>query len=184
VGEAKKLHFLRRMADACPISTETKKGSMKKHLLIGVMAAVLAFPLIRPVAAEPVDAAAQARAEAQQNAEDHATLVEARVAALKAGLKLTPAQEKHWDPLEKVLREVVAARSARRKSFLAQAAEFHAKDEVVQGMTLVGKNLVARGEELQKVAAAATPLFDSLDAAQKHRFALLLHSFAAPSALN
>jgi hypothetical protein len=176
------------MAEACPISTETKKGSMKKHLLIGVMAAVLAFPLVRPAAAETVDAAAQeqakAQAEAQQYAEDHATLVEARVAALKAGLKLTPAQEKHWETLEKVLREVVAARSARRKTFLAQAAEFHEKDEVVQSMKLVGRNLVARGEEMQKVAEAAAPLFESLDAAQKHRFALLLHSFAAASAPN
>jgi hypothetical protein len=167
------------MGDASQIRTK-KKGSMKKHLLIGAMAAALAFPAIRPAAAEPVDAAAEAR----QYAEDHATLVDARVAALKAGLKLTPAQETNWNTLEKVLREVVAARSARRLAFLAQAAAFHEKDEVVQGMKLVGKNLAARGEELQKVAEAAAPLFESLDAAQKHRFALLLHSFAAPSALN
>jgi hypothetical protein len=153
---------------------------MKKHLFIGAMAAALAFPAFCPTVAEPVDPAVEAR----QNAEDHATLVEARVAGLKAGLKLTPAQEKEWNALEKVLREVVAARSARRQAFLAQAAEFHEKDEVVQGMKLVGRNLAARGEELQKVAEAAAPLFESLDAAQKHRFALLLHSFAAPSALN
>ncbi|WP_294536508.1 Spy/CpxP family protein refolding chaperone [uncultured Rhodoblastus sp.] len=155
---------------------------MKKHLLIAALAAALAFPAFCPAAAEPVDPAEQALAK--QEAEDHATLVEARVAALKAGLKLTPAQEKDWTALEKVLREVVVARAGRRKAFLAQAAEFHEKDEVVQSIKLVGQNLVARGEELQKVAAAAAPLFESLDAAQKHRFALLLHSFAAPNALN
>lgn len=152
---------------------------MKKHFLIGVMAAALAFPAIRPVAAEP----AEAQALAQQSAEDRATLVEARVAALKAGLKLTSAQEKHWDALEKVLREVIAARSERQKTFQEKSAEFHEKDEVIQGMKLGGRDLVARGEELQKVADAATPLFDSLDAAQKHRFTLLLRSFAPSSAL-
>ena len=156
---------------------------MKKHLLIGFMAAALALPTIRPVAAESVDAAAEAQALAPHSAEDRATLVEARVAALKAGLKLTAAQEKHWDSLEKVLREVIAARTGRQKAFQEKAAELHEKDEIIQGMKLGGKDLVARGEELQKVAEAATPLFDSLDAAQKHRFTLLLRSFAAPSAL-
>jgi hypothetical protein len=168
-----------------PISTETRKVSMKKHLLIGFMAAALALPMIRPGAAVPVDAATQAEAQAlaQQSAEDRATLVEARVAALKAGLKLTPAQEKHWDTLEKVLREVIAARSARRNVFQEKSAEFHQKDEVIEGMKLGGGDLVARGEELLKVADAATPLFESLDAAQKHRFTVLLRSFAATSAL-
>ena len=151
---------------------------MKRHLLIGVTAAFLAFPAVRQAAAEPADPSTQA----QQTEQDRATLMEARIAALKAGLKLAPAQEKNWDTLEKVLRDVASARAARRKAFGEQAAVFHEKDEVIQGMKLGARDLVARGEELQKVAEAAAPLFDSMDADQKHRFTLLLRSFIAPSA--
>ncbi len=151
---------------------------MKRHLLIGAMAAVLVFPAIRQAAAETADPSTQA----QQTEEDRATLMEARIAALKAGLKLTAAQEKNWNSLETVLRDVVGARAARRKAFKEQAVVFHEKDEVIQGMKLGARDLLARGEELQKVAEAASPLFDSMDAAQKHRFTLLLRSFVAPAA--
>ncbi len=150
---------------------------MKRHFLIGVTAALMAFPAISQTAAEPAEPSSQA----QQSEEDRATLMEARIAALKAGLKLTPAQVKDWDSLEKVLREVSSARATRRKSFREQAMVFHEKDEVIQGMKLGAKDLIARGEELQKVAEAAAPLFDSMDADQKHRFTLLLRSYIAPA---
>ena len=39
--------------------------------------------------------------------------IRARIAALKAGLKLTPAQEKNWPALETALREQAKARAAR-----------------------------------------------------------------------
>ena len=150
---------------------------MKKQLLIGVMAALLAFPALRPAMAEPADAA-----QAQQSEEDRLVLAEARVTALKVGLKLTAAQEKNWDSLEKVLRGVIDERATRRKAFAEQLVALRDKDEVIQGLKLGAKDLAARSGDLDKIAVAATPLFDSLDAAQKHRFALLLRSFAGQSA--
>jgi len=150
---------------------------MNRHFVVGVMAAGLALSLVRPAMSLPA-----APSAVQLTDEDRAALAEARIAALKAGLKLTPAQQKDWEALEKVLRDVVSARVARQAAFRERAAELHDKDEVVQGMKLGAKDLIARGEELQKVADAAAPLFDSLDAAQKHRFTLLLHSFVASSA--
>jgi LTXXQ motif family protein len=149
---------------------------MKKHLLLAVTA-LLAFSPLRPAAAQSADASAQAR----QFAADRATLVDARIAAIKAGLRLAPAQEKDWDVLEKVAREVIAARAARRQEAMSEAAAFRDKDDVVSGMKLASKELIARGEELEKVAEAAAPLYATMDPAQKHRFAVLLHSFA-PSA--
>ncbi|MCI4678900.1 Spy/CpxP family protein refolding chaperone [Rhodoblastus acidophilus] len=150
---------------------------MKKHLLLAVAAAVLALPLLRPAAAEP----SQSQAQAQKFEADRATIVDARIAAIKAGLRLAPAQEKDWDNLETVAREVIAARAARQQEAMKEAAAFHDKDDVIDGMKLASKELIARGEEVQKVAEAAAPLYASMDAAQKHRFAMLLHSFA-PSA--
>jgi hypothetical protein len=154
-----------------------EEDSMKKHLLLAVTAAVLALPLLRPAAAE----SSQSQAQAQQFEADRATIVDARIAAIKAGLRLAPAQEKDWDNLEKVAREVIAARAARQQEAMKEAAAFRDKDDVIDGMKLASKELIARGEEVQKVAEAAAPLYASMDAAQKHRFAMLLHSFA-PSA--
>ncbi len=152
---------------------------MKKHLLLAATAALLAFPAIGlPAAAETPETAAQAK----QASEDHATLVDAKIAALKTGLKLTTGQEKNWESLEKVLREVAAARSARKAEARQQASDMLDKDEVIAGMKLGARLLKARSEDLEKVSEAAAPLFASMDEAQKHRFALLLHSFAGHSA--
>ncbi len=84
--------------------------------------------------------------------------------------------------MENVLSDVVKARAARRQAFRDQLAALREKDEVIQGLKLGAKDLAARGEDLQKVAEAAAPLFESLDAPQKHRFALLLRSFAGQAA--
>lgn len=155
---------------------------MKRYVLTAVMAASLAFPFARPVLAEPPAEAADAAAQAQQAEADRLTLIDARIAAVKAGLQLTPAQEKDWTNLEQVVRGVIAARAARQVAAIKEAAAFRETDDVVSGMRLAAKDFVARGEELQKVADAAAPLFASMDAAQKHRFATLLHSFAPVAA--
>ena len=96
-------------------------------------------------------------------------------------MRLTPAQAKDWDNLEQVARQVIAARAQRQKEAMKEAAAFRDQDDVVSGMKLASKDLIARGEELQRVAQAAAPLFASMDATQRHSFAVLLHSFA-PSA--
>ena len=75
-------------------------------------------------------------------------------------------------------RDVISARAARQIADVNEAAAFRDKDDVVSGMKLAARDLVARGQELQKVADAAAPLFASMDPAQKHRFAVLLHSFS------
>lgn len=41
----------------------------------------------------------------QPNAEDAAAFADARIAGLKAGLKLTTEQERHWPALEQALRD-------------------------------------------------------------------------------
>ncbi len=94
---------------------------------------------------------------------------------------MTAAQEKNWESLEKVLREVAATRIARKAEARRQASDMLDKDEVLAGMKLRAKLLKARSEDMDKVAEAAAPLFASMDEAQKHRFALLLHTFAPRS---
>jgi hypothetical protein len=157
------------------ISAFLKKGSMKHFLFAAAISGLLAFPLAQQSAAQP---AADATAQAQQSEADRLTLIEARIAAVKTGLQLTPAQQKDWDNLEKTVREVITARAARQIADMREAAAFRDKDDVVSGMKLAAKDFSARGAELSRVADAAAPLFASMDTAQKHRFAVLLHSFS------
>jgi zinc resistance-associated protein len=154
---------------------------MKKHLLVAATAAVLAFPSLLPAVAQTAEPAEAAQG---LTPEDRATLVEARIAAVKTGLHLTAGQDKLFAAFETKLLDLVKVRSARRAEARAKANALRDKDETIQLMQLGADDLQFRAEELRKFADAAAPLFASLDAAQKHKFALLLRTFAKPGATN
>src|SRR4029078_9790148 len=105
----------------------------------------------------------------QLNAQDMSAYTEARIAALKAGLQLTAEQEKNWPALEKTLRDSAKARSER---FAARASADKPKDPV-ERLRLRADMMSQRGASLKEIADAAAPLYQSLDDAQKRRFAKL-----------
>jgi hypothetical protein len=151
---------------------------MKKHILIAATAAaLLAWPnLSSSVLAAPPEAPQGAgMPHPQFSPEDFAAFTDARIAALKAGLKLTPAQEQHWPGLETALREQAKARAARMAEWREKAKEPQEHRSVIEGLQQGAKRHATRSAELEKLAAAAKPLYDSLDDAQKHRFGPLLH---------
>src|SRR5260370_19836834 len=53
---------------------------------------------------------------AQLTADDIAAFTDARIAALKTALKLTPAQEKNWPAVEQALRDISKERLAPREA--------------------------------------------------------------------
>src|SRR5260221_739783 len=53
---------------------------------------------------------------AQLTADDIAAFTDARIAALKTALKLTPAQEKNWPAVEQALRDISKERLPRREA--------------------------------------------------------------------
>lgn len=112
------------------------------------------------------------------SAEDKAALTDAHIAALKAGLKLTPPQEKNWPGLEVVLRDVAKARSARMAEWRQKAKEGHEHPNLIEGLQEGAKALTTRAEEMNKIADAAKPLYDTLDDRQKRRFGVLFHAMA------
>jgi zinc resistance-associated protein len=101
------------------------------------------------------------------SAEDITAFGEARIAALHAGLKLTPEQEKNWPAVESAMRELIKQRSARL------AASGDRPTDPVERLELLADTLTQRGAALKKLADAAGPLYKSLDDAQKHRFLML-----------
>jgi len=103
------------------------------------------------------------------SAADISAFGDARIAALHAGLKLTPEQEKNWPAVESAMRELAKQRSER---FAARASAERPQDPIAR-LALRADVLTQRGAALKKLADAAGPLYKSLDDAQKHRFVML-----------
>jgi hypothetical protein len=114
------------------------------------------------------------------NAQDISAFADARVAALHAGLKLTPDQEKNWPAVEGALHDFAKQREGR---FAARASADKPKDPI-ERLGVRAQAMESRGAALKKLADAAEPLYQSLDPAQKHRFMILArlnHSFGRHS---
>jgi hypothetical protein len=103
-------------------------------------------------------------------AEDISAFTDARIAALKAGLELTPDQEKDWPALEKALRDNAKLRSER----FAARASADKPDDIVARWKTRGEMMTQSGNSLKAMAEAAQPLYQSLNDAQKRRFAVLV----------
>jgi len=142
-------------------------------MLKTVVAGAAALVLVAGVAvrAETGTADSQtAAAEAHGLAEDHGAFVSARVAALHAGLLLTPDQEKAWPAFEKAYRELAEVRDQHL---------FHAHDgeslDPLQRAQRRADTLAAHSTASRHYADALAPLYQTLDDGQKRRFALLQH---------
>jgi zinc resistance-associated protein len=107
------------------------------------------------------------------SAQDMAAFTDARIAALKAGLQLTPDQAKNWPAFEQALRDMAKLRMDRvlghqegKQQDQAAAAPF---DRLARHADAMAKT----GAALKQIADTGAPLYQSLDDAQKHRFRIL-----------
>jgi zinc resistance-associated protein len=106
----------------------------------------------------------------QPRAEDRAAFLDARLAALHAGLKLTPDQDKSWPAFEQAYRELAAQRGERTN---AARGERDQAGDPIQRAQRQADALTKSGAALKSYADAAAPLYQSLDDGQKQRFAVL-----------
>ncbi|MFG1298280.1 Spy/CpxP family protein refolding chaperone [Xanthobacter sp. V3C-3] len=156
-----------------------------KRAVIAATAAALIAGSAATFAANPGTGAgpgngpgAERAARWQPSAEDRAILTDARIAALKTALKLTPDQEKLWPGVETALKDVAKDRAARRDQ--ARAAREAARQastapDPIARMRAMATRMDAGAADLRKIADAADPLYKTLDDAQKHRLNALLH---------
>lgn len=103
------------------------------------------------------------------SAEDVTAYGDARIAALKAGLKLTAEQEKNWPAVERAMRDMAKQRSDR---FAARASADQPKDPVAR-LKARAERMEQTGAALKSVADATAPLYQSLDDGQKRRLVVL-----------
>jgi len=110
----------------------------------------------------------------QLTADDVAAFTDARIAALKTALRLTPEQEKNWPAVEQALRDISKERAARRAARGTAGQPVDATERLRERADA----LAARAAALRRLADSEKPLYQSLDEAQKRRFAIAMR-FAA-----
>ena len=108
--------------------------------------------------------------------EDRAAFADARIAAVHAGLKLNPDQEKLWPPVETAVRDFAKLRIDRANARMnAKPDDAQKPDDPVARLRQRADNMATSAAALKKIADAADPLYKTLDDGQKRRLALLTH---------
>lgn len=122
--------------------------------------------------------------------EDRAAFVDAKIASVKAGLQLTPDQEKLWPPVEAAVRDFAKqrmaqanaraserdARRAERDLKGSQDGKPSAPDQTRDPVARLRERADRMAETaagLKKIADAADPLYKTLNDGQKRRLAVL-----------
>jgi LTXXQ motif family protein len=117
---------------------------------------------------------------ARMNPEDRAAFTDARIAAVKAGLKLSPDQEKLWPPVEAAVRDLAKLRIDRANARMNARPDDAQKDaqnndDPVTRLRDRADTMAATAAAMKRVADAADPLYKTLDDGQKRRLAILTH---------
>jgi hypothetical protein len=102
-----------------------------------------------------------------------AAILDAKLAGMKAALKLTPDQEKAWGPFESAVRAAVKEQGDAMRAM----REREGKGEhlsPIDRINEISDRLAKASSEIKQVGDAAKPLYDSLDDLQKREFGPLL----------
>ena len=110
----------------------------------------------------------------RMNPEDRAAFVDARIAAVHAGLKLNADQEKLWPPVEAAVRDFAKLRIDRANARMNATPDDAQKDPVAR-LRERADNMATSAVALKKIADAADPLYKTLDDGQKRRLTVLTH---------
>ena len=167
---------------------------MMRHILLPL--AALAVCVFAPAAQAASDESSgpMGMERMQHWAADHEALLDAKLAGLKAGLKLTSDQDKLWPPFETAVRDAAKLHMEQMKSMMEHMQKMREmmqsmqkseekKSEDMNEMTApgeavspvdrleaMGQRMSERGAAITKVADAAKPLYGSLDDSQKRLF--------------
>lgn len=112
----------------------------------------------------------------RMNPQDRAAFTDARIAAVHAGLKLTPDQEKLWPPVEAAVKEFAKLRIDRANARMNAPRDDSSQqkpEDPVSRLRDRAENMAATAGAMKKIAEAADPLYKTLDDGQKRRLAVL-----------
>ena len=147
---------------------------MKKFVLAGIAALAIAGSTVVYAQHRP-----WFHEHMRMSPEDRAAFTDARIAAVRAGLKLTPDQDKLWPPVEAAVRDFAKLRLDRANARMAaektDADKPEKPDDPVARLRERADNMGATATALKKIADAADPLYKTLDDNQKRRLTMLTH---------
>jgi len=101
---------------------------------------------------------------------DRGFLLDAKLAGMKAALKLTPDQDKLWSPFESAVRNAVKA----RREAMRERMDGDERPSPIERLNQMSDHLAKASSRLKLVADAAKPLYDGLDETQQRHFGPLL----------
>jgi hypothetical protein len=102
--------------------------------------------------------------------EDRQAFVDARIAGMKAALKLTPEQEKLWPAVEKAMRDNAAERIKLREASQTKSPR---DMDPIERIRFRATHMGTMADGLKKLADASEPLYKTLDENQKRRLTFL-----------
>ena len=148
---------------------------MWKAVLAGTTALAIAGPSLvfaqqpGPQPQRP-QVGSEARPHWQPSEADFNALTDARVAAVKAGLKLTADQEKNWPAVEQAIRDFAKDRYERR----AERRNEPRPADPIERLRARADAMTKTAADMKHLADAAAPLYQSLNDDQKHRMFFLV----------
>jgi hypothetical protein len=148
----------------------SKEVHMKKFAIAGIAALAIAgstavYAQHRPWFHEHM----------RMSPEDRAALTDAKIAAVHAGLKLNPDQEKLWPPVEAAVRDFAKMRIDRANARMNAPRDDAQRPDPVARLRERADTMATTATALKKIADAADPLYKTLDEGQKRRLAILTH---------
>jgi len=146
---------------------------MKKFAIAGIAALAIAGSTVVYAQHRP-----WSHEHMRMSPEDRASLTDARIAAVKAGLKLTPDQEKLWPPVEAAVRDFAKLRIDRanaRMNAERDSQDSQKPSDPVARLRDRADTMAATAAAMKRIADAADPLYKTLDDGQKRRLAILTH---------
>jgi LTXXQ motif family protein len=143
---------------------------MKRTLVAALVAGSLSAPLFALAADDNQQSSGTERM--QHWAADRETMLDAKLAGMKAGLGLTTDQEKLWGPFESAVKDADKSRLEAMGQMMRMRAQGE-RMSPVDRLEAMSDRLSQGATNVKKIADAAKPLYDSLDESQKHKFGML-----------
>jgi LTXXQ motif family protein len=141
------------------------EGDMRKLLLAGAAVLVLTGSSVAVYAQFRPDF----RMHMRRSPDDMSAFADARIAAVKAGLRLTPDQEKLWPPVEAAVKDLAKLRIDR----ISARRDRPPSEDLMTRLRERSDAMTANAAALKRVVDAADPLYKTLDDSQKGRLTLL-----------
>lgn len=121
--------------------------------------------------------------QAQTRRNDASALLDARVAGIKAGLKLTPEQERLFAPVEQAYRAMAAERARRmeeRRDERVRRSEDRHRPDLMERLDRRAERATQNAQRIAGFATAMRPFWASLNEDQKRLLPRLMHAGAGP----